>query len=103
MAGTEDFSGVVVTFNQPSYTPGQSIVATLSGTAKNTVAGTAALALQLSLVASPSGNAGQVNVTGPNVQTSIVTNETFACTSVVDATGRVWTIAPGGLSLSATA
>lgn len=91
-----DTFALTAAFDQPSYTPGQTMTLTVSGSVTNgaptpvsaTVTITAADGTTTTLAATSS-------VTGAT--------ETWAITSVTDTANRVWTIAPTGMSATAIA
>jgi hypothetical protein len=100
-----DTFNVTAAYNQPSYTQGQTIVATISGgdVLTQQVPGTAGpLALT---VTAADGATTVVNLASVPVTLTTSTPESVKITGVQDtsATPRTWTISANGLSVSATA
>lgn len=96
----EIFSNISIVFNQQSYISGQPMSATLSGSAVNQQPLPPAT-LTLALL-DPSTNATG-SVTAPVPQVIGEVSESVIITGAVDSSGRQWTVASGGLSVTAVA
>jgi hypothetical protein len=99
---TDVWTAPTITFDQPSYVKGQKMTLTVSG-----VADTESVTSQLpdATVAitflATDGSTNTVNFPVPPVSQTIVSSPTVTMTSVVDSSGRVWTVS--GLTATATA
>ncbi len=95
---SDDFSGVTFTFDQPSYTPGQVAKCTIGGVDKNSTAGT--MGPFTANFQASNGVTGSAVV--PSVAIGILQNLPVKLVSLIDPSGRIWTVDTTGSFATAT-
>jgi hypothetical protein len=102
MTTTDVWTAPTVTFDQPSYVKGDKMTLTVSGVVDTqSVTSNLPPAMTSILFTAADGSTSTFNFAVPPVSQTIVSSPAVTMTTVVDNSGRLWTVS--GLTATATA